>query len=244
MKKKFTIVKVKRRRKSRRKKSLARRKKKPKYIPYAFNKNKIVYLKTPRAAKLIVHKLLDTTRTRYLIRNTMSSNYLDFYKLFLLLHGHLLKHGAVLKRPALNPATLLNTLNNSSAFKFFLRRMLSLTFKRKKNNYYFTIINYFGEVFLSRSCGTIVKRLLQKRNKKLRTATYYFYSIIKSVSNRLKRKRRYVIHYFLKSSNLNMYNTKKIFRMFRSNRIRILKVKYVPNFSLGLPTKKKKIRRL
>lgn len=244
LKKHFSLPKVKKRRKSRRVKATLRRTRKSKYKKFRFNINKIVYLKTPKAVKLCVNKLITTTKINYIIRNTSSSNYSDFYKLFFTLHGHLLKHGATLKIPTLTPTSLLTVLNESLLFKNFLRRMLFLIFKRKKNNYYFTVINYFGEVLVSRSCGAIVKRLLQKRNKKIRTAAYYFYSVIKSLSNNLKRKRRFIIHYFLKNSNLNIYNVKKIIRMFRSNRIRILKIKYTPNFSHGLPTKKKKVRRL
>jgi hypothetical protein len=234
---------IKKRRKSRQAKVIYRRKRRN-YLKYKFNRNKIIRLKTPLAVKLAINKMIATKKIRYVIRNTMSSNYLDFYKLFSVLHGRLLKHGAQLKCPIITPQNLLNSLNNSPAFTHSLKAMLFLTFKRKKNNYYFTIINYFGEVLVSRSCGVIVKRMLQKRNKKLRNSNYYFYSIIKSICNKLKRKRRYLIHYFLKGSNLTIYNVKKIIRMFRSNRIRILRIKYVPNFSHGLPTKTKKLRRL
>jgi len=183
-------------------------------------------------------------REHYIPRRNKESLGEDFYLKFRNFHHLIIALGAKTKKSLPSFQELTQKIMNSVKTKNVLSRVFFLMYTKKKNNYYFTVINYFGQVILSKSCGQIVETVLKKRNKKIRTSTNYFNLMIKQMSKILRRRKIRKISNFLKTDNINFYNTKRIIKLFLKYRIKIRSIRYTPGFRHALPIKTKKARRL
>lgn len=130
-----------------------------------------------------------------------------------------------------------------SNFDFKLNSIF-LFYKPKKNNYYLTVTNFYGEVLISCSGGQLLKEAQKSRNKKTRRTTYSFFLAAKKISSFLRRSQRTSIDFLMKPHNLTNYHVSRLLTLFKRNGMPIKSVKVLLNLPHSKPNKTKKIRRL
>ena len=125
-----------------------------------------------------------------------------------------------------------------------LKHRYSLSFKKKRSNFYFTLTDLFGEVVIHKSSGSLLKKTIKKRNRKLRNSFFNLYTLLELLIKALKRKRISKIHIFEKTSSLHFYQVQKIIKRLKLSNITVQELRILNKFSHGIPKKTKKVRRL
>lgn len=133
--------------------------------------------------------------------------------------------------------------NEFNSKKYFKRRFY-LICKKKRSNFYFTIVNQMGEVIISISSGRLQKNTLRKRNRKLRSAFFNLTGLTHYVIRSLRKKKIKTVEIFFKPSFLRFYQCKRLVYSFFMRGIKIRKLVRAPKISHGHPPKNKKVRRL
>lgn len=133
---------------------------------------------------------------------------------------------------------------NKKNLSTFFERICYLIYKKKKNNYYFTVINYWGEVIASCSGGQILQNLKQRRNKKARSSTFSFKHSIKKIAFILRKKGIKSIYGFYHNGHLPDYLVTVVRKLFLYKKVRIRRVINCIITPHRKPYKTKKERRL
>lgn len=211
-------------------------------VPY----RKIFYYEKKK--KYLIKKKRNKTKISYLVRKkqSLTRGFNGTIKPILKLTKLFKKYG-IKKKKFLSLISILKKLKNNyiSYRKLLLSNCYFLSFKKKKNNFYFTVINQSGEVIYNISSGRFAKNNYnKKRNKKLRSSFFSFSSIIKFICLNLKKKKIRKIRFFIRSRILRKYMVAKIRYRFLVNGVKIMNSKSTLHVSHGLHKKNKKIRRL
>lgn len=108
-----------------------------------------------------------------------------------------------------------------------------------------TLVNGFGEVVLSLSSGAyLLKTDEKKRNKKMRASFKHFVDFLKFFTNKLKRKKVFVIKYFFRPLGMRRKFTNLLVYTFLNRSITVENILNVASRKHGLKEKNKKVRRL
>lgn len=132
--------------------------------------------------------------------------------------------------------------------RFFARtigKYYCLTMKKKRSNYYLTLINGYGMVVFYLSSGAFLKKVHErKRNRKLRSKYIYYDEFQELFIKKLRRRKIKYIKYFLQNRGLRKRFRYNIVYGLKKNRIQL---GYIKNLAIGphsLKKKSKKKRRL
>lgn len=120
-----------------------------------------------------------------------------------------------------------------------------LIMRKKKNNYYLTVINGVGHTKLFISSGSFLLRFGdKKRNKKLRSSFRYFIEVLKYFANKLKQKRIFKIKYLFKPKGLRRKLLQLVINTLSEKRITVINVLKTRMPRHRIKKKLKKVRRL
>lgn len=144
---------------------------------------------------------------------------------------------------------LKKTQPNYSIYRLHLlknikRPIYFLKFKKKRNNFYFTVYNTLGEVIYYLSSGRLTYYLFRRKNKKLRSSLFNLQVFVKFMCRALRKKKIFKIHFFFKSRKLYRYHNRRVFFTFLFNGIKLMNFRNPMEYSHCRKQKKKKARRL
>lgn len=183
------------------------------------------------------------SRRQYFLRRTQSLDSADF--LFLNRLTRLLYKHKIFAKTIDRAAILTGLIRDYDNIKEgLLHKHYYLVLRRKRSNFYFTVINHLGRVIYSISVGRFVKKNLRRRNRKLRVGYTHYAPIIRLICSALRKKKIFKIHTVFKPSSIRPYVLRRIINGFLTAGIKIMNINYIPKMAHGRAPKNKKVRRL
>lgn len=128
---------------------------------------------------------------------------------------------------------------------FFGQEHFCLTLRRKKNNFYMTLIMGNGNVVFSLSSGRYLLQINEKkRNKKLRGSFKHFQEFLKKFTVQLRSRGVFNIKYFLRTASCKKRSIFQIIYTFLARGITVENILNVNSFTHSKLVQKRKLRRL
>lgn len=129
-------------------------------------------------------------------------------------------------------------------YKMNLDRIHFLTFKKKKNNYYLSVVNFKGDILISLSSGQILLSMGRERNKKIRKSFFTQKAMIKKLCVFLRKRRIYWLYAFIRTKAFPSYKLTALVQNFSLSGVRIMKIlepALQPHNNFYKPKKKRRI---